>query len=97
VNRECRTSREFTIHCLPPLVGASVFLIVLAALRFELRSIDAAALWAEIVAVPRARLSSAAALTALNYLALTGYDFVAFAYVGRRLARWRVMLTSFLS
>jgi phosphatidylglycerol lysyltransferase len=79
------------------VAGAAVFLIVLAALRFELRSIDAAALWTEIVAVPRDRLSSAAGLTALNYVALTGYDFIAFAYVGKRLARWRVMLTSFLS
>ena len=79
------------------VAGAAVFLIVLAALRFELRSIDPAAVWAEIVAVPRDRLSSAAGLTALNYVALTGYDFIAFAYVGKRLARWRVMLTSFLS
>jgi len=101
VNREFVTNREFTIHCLTPLVtplvAAAVLPIVLAALRFELRSIDPATLWAEIVAVPRDRLSSTAGLTALNYVALTGYDFVAFAYVGRRLARWRVMLTSFLS
>ena len=79
------------------VAGAAVFLIVLAALRFELRAIDPAALGADIVNVPRDRLSIAAVLTAVNYMTLTGYDFVAFAYLGKRLARWRVMLTSFLA
>ena len=77
--------------------GAAVFLVVLAALRLELRSIDPAALGADILNVPRGRVSMATALTALNYVTLTGYDFVAFAYLGKRLARWRVMLTSFLA
>ena len=79
------------------ICGAAVFLIVVAALRLELRSIDPAALGADILNVPRDRRSIATALTALNYVALTGYDFVAFAYLGKRLARWRVMLTSFLA
>ena len=79
------------------VAGAAALLIVLAALRIELRSIDPAALGADILNVPRDRLSIAAALTALNYVTLTGYDFVAFAYLGKQLARWRVMLTSFLA
>ena len=79
------------------VVGAAVFMAVLAALRVELRSISLAELAADIVRVPHGRLATAAVLTALNYVVLTGYDFLAFIYLGKRLSAWRVMLTSFLA
>ena len=79
------------------IVGAAVFMAVLAALRVELRSMSLAELAADIVRVPHGRLAAAAVLTALNYVVLTGYDFLAFIYIGKRLSAWRVMLTSFLA
>ena len=36
-------------------------------------------------------------LTSINYAVLTGYDFLAFAYIGRRLPGVQVALASFLS
>jgi phosphatidylglycerol lysyltransferase len=36
-------------------------------------------------------------LTALNYAVLTGHDFLAFAYIGKRPARRRIALASFLA
>ena len=36
-------------------------------------------------------------LTALNYAALTGYDLLAFAYIGKALPRARIALASFLA
>lgn len=36
-------------------------------------------------------------LTVLNYAALTMYDFIAFAYIGKTLSRWRVAGASFLA
>ena len=79
------------------VVGAAVFVVVLAALRVELRSTSPAELAAAIVRVPHGRLAMAAVLTAVNYVVLTGYDFLAFIYIGKRLSAWRVMLTSSLA
>ena len=47
--------------------------------------------------MPARRLAAAIALTALNYATLTGYDFLAFAYIGKTLSRWRVAVASFLA
>ena len=44
-------------------------------------------LTADVLATPPARLALAVALTALNYAALTGYDLLAFAYIGKPLPR----------
>jgi uncharacterized membrane protein YbhN (UPF0104 family) len=52
---------------------------------------------ADIIATPPSRLGLALILTVLNYAVLTGYDFLALAYVGRRLSAWRVVVASFLA
>ena len=46
---------------------------------------------------PPWRLALAVVLTAVNYGVLTGYDFLAFAYLGRHLPWRRVAMTSFLA
>jgi phosphatidylglycerol lysyltransferase len=43
------------------------------------------------------QLLAAAILVALNYAVLTGYDFIAFSYIGRKLPRWRVAIASFIA
>jgi phosphatidylglycerol lysyltransferase len=47
--------------------------------------------------IPPGRIFLALLLTALNYAVLTGYDFLAFMYVGRHQPWRRVVLASFLA
>lgn len=82
---------------LPALAGLVLFAVVLEVLRVELRTVSWPELTADVVRVPRTQLALAIALTTLNYAVLTGYDLVAFAYVGRTLPRARIVLTSFLA
>src|SRR5215212_1899717 len=71
--------------------------VALEVLRFELRSLSWSAVSVEIARLPRARLAMAVVLTVLSYVALTGYDLIAFAYIGRTLPRLRIALTSLLA
>ncbi len=84
-------------RALPALIGLVLFVLALAVLRRELQ----AATWREIVrqvwSTPGPRLALAVILTAVNYAVLTGYDFLAFAYIGKRLSWQRVALASFLA
>jgi phosphatidylglycerol lysyltransferase len=84
-------------HALPALVGLVLFVVALEVLRVELRAVSWPELTAAIVGVPRGRLALAIALTVLNYAVLTGYDQLAFAYIGKALPRSRIALTSFLA
>jgi phosphatidylglycerol lysyltransferase len=82
---------------LPVLAGLVLFAVALEVLRVELREVSWSELSAAIVGVPRVRLALAIALTALNYAVLTGYDQLAFAYIGKSLPRARIAFTSFLA
>ena len=82
---------------LPSLIGLALFLAALEVLRRELGAVSWHTLTAQVLATPVWRLTAGVLLTALNYAALTGYDFIAFAYIGRALARWRIALVSFLA
>jgi phosphatidylglycerol lysyltransferase len=82
---------------LPALVGLVLFLVALEVLRVELRAVSWPELVGDILGVPRSRLALAIVLTVLNYAVLTGYDLVAFVYIGKAMPRARVMLTSFLA
>ena len=50
-----------------------------------------------VVNTPPASLSLAVLLTVCNYAVLTGYDFLAFAYIGKKLSSTRIVLASFLA
>jgi phosphatidylglycerol lysyltransferase len=54
-------------------------------------------LTAAVLRTPLPRLGLATVLTALNYVALTGYDLLAFAYIRHPLPRKRILLASFLA
>ena len=74
------------------LVVAAVLLIALLgfeALRLVLHEVHLIDVRAAVAAVPGRRLAAALALTAISYLALTGYDAVALRAIGRPLP-WRV-------
>jgi phosphatidylglycerol lysyltransferase len=84
-------------HALPVLAGLVLFGVALEVLRVELRTVSWPELTAAVVGTPRRRLALAIALTVSNYAALTGYDQLAFAYIGKALPRARIALTSFLA
>ena len=85
-------------QALPVVIGLVLFLAALEVLRVELRAVSWHELTADVLAHRRRRGSrSRWLLTALNYAALTGYDLLAFAYIGKTLPRPRIALASFLA
>jgi phosphatidylglycerol lysyltransferase len=84
-------------QALPALAGLVIFMVALEVLRVELRTVNWTELTAAVVGVPRGQLALAVALTVLSYTALTGYDQLAFAYIGKAMPRGRIALTSFLA
>ena len=84
-------------QAIPVAIGLVLFLVALEVLRVELRAVSWHELTADVFGTPWPRLALAVALTALNYVALTGYDLLAFAYIGKRLPRVRIAMASFLA
>ena len=82
---------------LPAAIGLALFLLALGVLRRELHAVTWYELAHDVLATPPRPLALALLLTALNYAILTGYDFLAFAYVGKRLSWDRIALASFLA
>jgi phosphatidylglycerol lysyltransferase len=80
-----------------PFIGLVLFVIALDVLSHEL----AATSWRSVIgsakATPWPQVVAALVLTVLNYAVLTGYDFLAFASIGKRLAPWRIGVASFLA
>ena len=88
---------ERAIRAVSAFIGLALFLGALLVLRHQLTEVTWHALSKDIVATPLRSLVLALVFTALSYATLTGYDFVAMAYVGRRLPRARVAWVSFLA
>jgi phosphatidylglycerol lysyltransferase len=84
-------------EALPVIAGLVVFVAALEVLRLELRAVGWSELTAAVLAVSRGQVALAILLTALNYVVLTAYDLIAFAYIGKRLPRARIAMTSFLA
>lgn len=61
----------------------------------ELDMVDGATLREAFHDLPTSHLLFALLLTGLNYAVLTGYDHLAFRYIGKRLSFWRVTLAAF--
>jgi phosphatidylglycerol lysyltransferase len=89
--------RERLRAALPALIGLALFVAALEVLRTELRTVTWHGLTADLTNISAWRLALAALLTAVNYGVLTGYDFLAFAYLGKHLPPRRVAVTSFLA
>ena len=81
---------------LGPLVGLVLFLLALAYLWRELRSLTIADIWSTIHGLPLTNLGLAIALTLVNYAVLTGYDQLAFVYLNRAFPRWQIGIASFV-
>ncbi|BCS35058.1 hypothetical protein TBR22_A42840 [Luteitalea sp. TBR-22] len=81
----------------PIAVSLVLLLAALDVLRLELRMLAWHDVSAAVRNVPPSRLGLAVLLTALNYLALTGYDVLAFAYIGKRRPTRHIAAVSFLA
>jgi phosphatidylglycerol lysyltransferase len=93
------------LHYIGPLFGLAIFVVAIWALRFTLKNATMPEYphlgpWKTIVmqfrAIPIHKLLLSLGIAAANYLLLTGYDTLAFRYIGRPLAYRRIMLGSFL-
>ena len=82
---------------LPALIGFVLFVAALEVLRAELRTVTWHGLTTDLSNISGWRLALAVLLTFVNYAVLTGYDFLAFAYIGKHLPPPRVAMTSFLA
>lgn len=82
---------------LAPLAGAVIFGLALWGVHHALRHYHYAEVLRDLRAIPRPRLALALVLTALGYLALTGYDALALRYVRHGLPYRRIGLASFVS
>jgi len=74
-----------------------LFAVALLVLHRELHEVRYRDVLAALHALPAARVLWGSLLVLLNYLVLTGYDLLAFRYIGKEVAGWRVMLASFVS
>ena len=77
-------------HLLPTLLGLGLFVAAVEVLRLELRTITWTELSRDVLATPWPQLAAALALTAANYVALAGYDLLAFRYAGTDLPAARI-------
>ena len=84
-------------RALPAVLGLVLFAVALVVLRKELHAVTWQALTSDVLATPASRLLAALVLTVLNYAVLSGYDLLAFAYIGNPLSRWRVAGASLLA
>lgn len=81
---------------LAPVVGAILFLAALYVLHLELKELTFDDVVASVRRLPHAAVALALLLTAVNYAVLTGYDQLAFLYVGRAIPRWQITMASFV-
>ncbi len=72
-------------------------LAVVGLIALQARSLDWPAAWRAVRAYDLQTLAIAAAFAAAAHLLYTGFDQLGRAYVGHRLARWRVSVVAFVS
>jgi uncharacterized membrane protein YbhN (UPF0104 family) len=87
-----KTTNRLTLAIALTMFGAALFV-----LYRELANIRLAEVVDGVVAMPKMRLFGAVALTAVSYLLLTGYDFLALNYARRLLRFPQVLFASFVA
>src|SRR5262245_48803023 len=84
-------------RALPALVGLALFVVALYVLHVQLREVSWPDLARDIRATPIRQLLLAALFPVANYAILTGYYFLAFAYLGRKLPPRAIARTAFVA
>ncbi|MDB4947675.1 MAG: mprF [Gemmatimonadetes bacterium] len=83
------------LRWLSPALGVLLFAAALWVLRRELQGISYRRVRATLAALPPSALAWSLLFAAANYAVLTGFDNLAFRYVGRKVRWWKVALVSF--
>lgn len=79
-----------------PFVGLILFTLAVSVLIKEFRHYTFEQILTELEAIPLKRIIFATFVTAISYLALSLYDFLAVSYVRRTLSAGRIIFSSFL-
>lgn len=80
-----------------PAIAALLFALMSWILHRELQAIHYRDVREALKALPTSHVLLALLFTSASYLVLTCYDQLAFAYIGKRVARQHIMLASFVS
>src|SRR5882724_8790701 len=89
--------KERLLAAIAPIVGLTLFAATIAILHRELAAYQVADVIGHLLAIPGRKLAAALGFTFAGYLALTGYDWLAFRWIGRVLALRRIALASFVA
>ena len=78
-----------------PAIGVALFVAGAWVLQHEMRAVDYAEVRRSLRALSPAALLLSLLAMAANYAVLTGFDVLAFRYVGRKVAVWKTVVASF--
>jgi len=84
------------LRILRPLLVLVIFVGAVCLLAHELRDFEYEQLLEGLRHIRLGQIALAIALTALNYMVLLGYDYLAIQYIGRPLPLWKLALASFI-
>ena len=93
---EPESERKRLLSRLVPLGSVVFFAGALFLLHRELKGFRYRDVFQFLQALPSERVVQALCLTAFGYLTLTGYDVLAFRYIGKPIAYWKIALASFI-
>jgi phosphatidylglycerol lysyltransferase len=88
--------KKSSLHALSPLIGLVLFAVALWVLHRSLSHQSLRDVMREFSNIPLHRLIAAFFLTVASYLLLTGYDWLAFHYLGHPMPYPRVALVGFI-
>lgn len=84
------------VKVLSLIFGLLLFGFIIGFLSHELKSYNLREVRNYLESLSQFKVLSAFALTVLSYLVLTGYDFLAFRYIGNPLSIFRILVASFI-
>ncbi|HEX4621734.1 MAG TPA: lysylphosphatidylglycerol synthase domain-containing protein, partial [Myxococcaceae bacterium] len=81
---------------LKPAIGLALFAAAIWALHQELAAYHYADVVRSLHALRGEQVAAAAALTLASYLSMSGYDWLAFRYIGKPLSYFKIAMASFI-
>ena len=88
---------EKVLHRITPFIGIVLFLAALLIVHHELKLHTITEIMTGLKQLPMSVILLGILLTGINYLFLTGYDFLALRYLGRTVSPQNVVLASLIS
>ena len=88
---------EKILHRIKPYIGFVLFIVAILIVHHELKVHSIEEIAADLAQVPMSVILLGVLLTGINYLCLTGYDFMALRYLGRTVRPRNVIMASLIS